>query len=152
MQALLAAALAVGCPSVGTVRPPFRPLPEAFLDTLAMEPAVLLAELASHCLELGFAIEVSSELDRYLETRWFNLATGRPDDGDLIRPDRVIRLRFWIDPLGPLGYQVTSEVVYRRVADPSLPDRESELMVPPGHEGEQILVRILDGVKEQLGR
>lgn len=134
------------------MRPPFLPLPEAFLDTVAMEPADLLAELANRSIEQGFAIEVSSELDRYLETRWFNLATGRPDDGDFIRPDRVIRLRFWIDPLGPLGYQITSEAVYRRVIDPSLSDRESELMVPPGHEGEQILVRILDAVKERLGR
>ena len=127
------------------------PLPEAFVDTLDMQPADLLAELQRHSIELGFAIAVSSELDRYLETRWFNMATGRSDDGDLNRPDRVILLRFWIDPLGPLGYQLTSEAVYRPVADPSLPDRAAELMVPPGHEGEQILVRILDGVKERLG-
>ena len=49
------------------------------------------------------------------------------------------------------GSSSLAEAVYRRVSDPSLPSREREVMVPPDHEGEAILTRILDGVRERFG-
>ena len=164
------------CASAGTVRPPFSPLYEAMVDTLLVVPvlspeleqrilgeqldalddavierAQLIAELEQRTIDEGLDIRVANVQDGYLETRWFNVVSRRSDDGDVAHPEREILLRFWVDPVGPLGYKLTAEAVYRRVSDPSLPSREREVMVPEDHEGEAILTRILDGVREQFG-
>ena len=148
---VLASFAVAACASVGTVRPPFPPLYQAFVDTLRADTAALIGALEERIIAEGLEIRISSVLDAYVETRWFNVVTGRSGDGDVAHPEREILLRFWVDPLGPLGYQLTAEAVFRRVSDPSLPSRQREVMVPPGHDGEAILLRILDGVRERFG-
>ena len=136
---------------MGTVRPPFPPLYQAFVDTLRADTAALIGALEERVIAEGLEIRISSVLDAYVETRWFNVVTGHSGDGDVAHPEREILLRFWIDPLGPLGYQLTAEAVFRRVSDPSLPSRQREVMVPPGHDGEAILLRILNSLRERFG-
>lgn len=169
--------MATSCASVGTVRPPFPPLYQAFVDTvrvdrsdwtgeferrkleqrfdkrdtLLIEMAELVAELERLSIEEGLSVRVASVLDGYIETRWFDVVSGRSADREVAHPEREILLRFWIDPVGPLGYQLSAEAVYRRVADPSLSSRAREVMVPPGHDGEAILLRVLDGIRERFG-
>ena len=110
----------------------------------------MIEELERRTRNEGFSIRVSSVLDGYVETGWLNVVTKEPNDGDTAHPERVILLRFWIDPAGPLGYQVTAEAVHRRVFDPSLDPRQTEVMVPEGHEGEAMLLRILLGIRERF--
>lgn len=148
---ILASVAVAACASVGTVRPPFPPLYQAFVDTVRADTAALIGALEERIIAEGLEIRISSVLDAYVETRWFNVVTGRSGDGDVAHPEREILLRFWVDPLGPLGYQLTAEAVFRRVSDPSLPSRQREVMVPPGHDGEAILLRILNGVRERFG-
>ncbi len=169
--------MTTSCASAGTVRPPFPPLYQAFVDTVRVDPsqwtgeferrnleqsldsrdtlliemAELIAELERLSIEEGLSVRVASVLDGYIETRWFNVVSGRAADSEVAHPEREILLRFWIDPVGPLGYQLSAEAVYRRVADPSLSSRAREVMVPPGHDGEAILLRILDGVRGRFG-
>ncbi len=169
--------MATSCASAGTVRPPFPPLYHAFVDTvrvdrsdwtgeferrkleqrfnrrdtLLIEMAELIAELERLSIEEGLSVRVASVLDGYIETQWFDVVSGRSADREVAHPEREILLRFWIDPVGPLGYQLSAEAVYRRVADPSLSSRAREVMVPPGHDGEAILLRILDGVRGRFG-
>ncbi len=169
--------MATSCASAGTVRPPFPPLFQAFVDTvrveqsdwtgeferrkleqrfderdtLLIEMAELIAELERLSIEEGLSVRVASVLDGYIETQWFDVVSGRSTDGEVAHPEREILLRFWIDPVGPLGYQLSAEAVYRRVADPSLSSRAREVMVPPGHDGEAILLRVLDGVRGRFG-
>jgi hypothetical protein len=113
--------------------------------------AELVAELERLSIEAGFSVRLASVLDGYIETRWFDVASGRSADKEVAHSDREILLRFWIDPVGPLGYKLSAEAVYRRVADPSLSSRAREVMVPPGHDGEAILLHILDGVRGRFG-
>ena len=169
--------MATSCASAGTVRPPFPPLYQAFVDTvrvdrsdwtgeferrkleqrfdkrdtLLIEMAELIAELERLSIEEGLSVRVASVLDGYIETQWFDVVSGRSADREVAHPEREILLRFWIDPVGPLGYQLSAEAVYRRVADPSLSSRAREVMVPPGHDGEAILLRVLDGVRGRFG-
>ena len=169
--------MATSCAWVGTVRPPFPPLYQAFVDTvrvdrsdwtgeferrkleqrfdkrdtLLIEMAELIAELERLSIEEGLSVRVASVLDGYIETQWFDVVSGRSADREVAHPEREILLRFWIDPVGPLGYQLSAEAVYRRVADPSLSSRAREVMVPPGHDGEAILLRVLDGVRGRFG-
>lgn len=121
------------------------------IDTVRAEAAGLIEELERRTIDEGFSIRVSSVLDGYIETGWLNLVTQESDDGDTAHPD-VILLRFWIDPVGPPGYQLIAEAVHRRVFDPSLDPRQTEVMVPEGHEGEAMLLRILLGMRERFGR
>ncbi len=169
--------MATSCASAGTVRPPFPPLCQAFVDTvrveqsdwtgeferrkleqrfderdtLLIEMAELIAELERLSIEEGLSVRVASVLDGYIETQWFDVVSGRSADREVAHPEREILLRFWIDPVGPLGYKLSAEAVYRRVADPSLSSRAREVMVPPGHHGEAILLRVLDGVRGRFG-
>jgi hypothetical protein len=47
---------------------------------------------------------------------------------------------------------VTAEAVTWRTTDPSIViEREKEMLVPPGHAGEQILRRIMNGLAERYG-
>lgn len=173
----LAALVTTACASAGTVRPPFQPLYQAFVDTvrvdrsdwtgelerrnvddrldsgdtLLIEMAELIGALEQLSLEEGLAVRVASVLDGYLETRWYNVVSSRSGDREVAHPEREILLRFWVDPVGPLGYQLSAEAVYRRAADPSLSSRAREVMVPPGHDGEAILVRVLNSVRERFG-
>ena len=145
------AVVVASCASAGTVRPPFRPLHQAVVDTVQADPGDLIAELEQRSIEQGFRIRVSSIMDGYVETRWLNLVTGKSDDGDPAHPERVILLRFWVDPVGPLGLQLTAEAVHRRTSDPSVESRQTEVMVPRDHEGEAILMRVLVGIRERFG-
>ena len=120
------------------------------MDTARTRAGDLIDELEQRSVEEGFDVSVSSHLDGYLETRWLNLITGEPDDRDVTHPQRSVLLRFWVDPVGPLGYRLTAEAVYRRVLDPSLEQRQTELMVPRGHDGETILLRILAAVRARF--
>ena len=133
------------------MRPPFQPLYGAFVDTLSADAATLISELEQRSISEGLELRVSSVLDGYVETRWFNVVTGETDDRDIAHPERVILLRFWIDPVGPPGFQLTAEAVHRRVSDPSLSQRQAEIMVPRGHDGEAMLLRILNGMRERFG-
>ena len=121
------------------------------IDTVQAEAGGLIEELERRATGEGFSIRVSSVLDGYIETDWLNLVTQESDDGDTAHPERVILLRFWVDAVGPLGYQLTAEAVHRRVLDPSLDQRQTEVMVPEGHEGEAMLLRILRGIRERFG-
>ena len=169
--------MTAACARTGTVRPPFPPLYQAFVDTvrversdwtgeferrkleqrfdkrdtLLIEMAELIAELERLSIEEGLSVRVASVLDGYIETQWFDVVSGRSADREVAHPEREILLRFWIDPVGPLGYKLSAEAVYRRVADPSLSSRAREVMVPPGHDGEAILLRVLDGVRGRFG-
>ena len=173
----MAALGTTACASVGTVRPPFQPLYQAFVDTvrvdrsdwtgelerrnvdqrldsgdtLLIELAELIGALEQLSIEEGLAVRVASVIDGYLETQWYNVVSSRSGDREIAHPEREILLRFWLDPVGPLGYQLSSEAVYRPAADPSLSSRAREVMVPPGHDGEEILVRVLNSVRERFG-
>ena len=109
-------------------------------DTATIERAQLVVELERHSATEGLDVRISSVLDGYLETSWYSAG----------QPKQEVLLRFWIDPVGPLGYQLTAEAVYRRIADPSLPSRQREVMVPPGHDGEAMLIRFLNAVRDRF--
>ena len=146
----LALAVAVACGS-SSVRPFVRPLPDALVDTLRVDPAVLTQDLAGLVAAEGFAIRWNSPQEGYLETEWFDVVDRRPAGGRAVDPTRVVRLRFFADPVRQGETELASEAVMQRTVDPSLPDRESETMVPPGHQGDVILRRVLDSVRARYG-
>ncbi|NNG16901.1 MAG: hypothetical protein HKM89_10510 [Gemmatimonadales bacterium] len=90
------------------------------------------AEVAQALRQDSIPVAVLELRDGYLETPWFESATGTPTTQRPLGLD-VVRVRGWVDVEHPGHSRITVEVVYRPWADPSLPDRELERLAPPDH-------------------
>jgi hypothetical protein len=145
-----AIALTSACGSIGA-RPYLVPLAGAEIDTLNAEPHVVITTLQDLVVGEGLTVRVSSPPEGYLETDWYDTVTQTPGGGSSLDPRRAVRLRFFADRLGEDRTRLASEVVMRRAVDPSLPERENEIIAPPGHPGAELLNRILAVTRESLG-
>lgn len=135
----------MACTASGT-RPHFQPLPGSVVDTLGAPPRVVIDALARSLGGRGIELRRLSVPEGYLETVWFDIADRRTRPADHLETGRVIRLRAYADSVPPGRTRLTLEAVYRRTADPSLPDRGEEIVLPPGHPGDSLTQRLLDGL------
>jgi hypothetical protein len=87
-----------------------------------------------------------------LETQWFNVVTQESGKTDIGNLDRIILLRFFADSIAGGKSRLTTEAVYQRTADQSVPPRDREMSVPVGHAGDRLRARVIDGLKERFGR
>ena len=126
----LIAALA-GC-HPNTTRPGIVPLPEAAATEIRLLPQEATSRLAEAMVADSIPLARVHARDGYIESRWFNSATGRATRSRPIGTG-VVRVRAWADPGRPGNSMLTVETVYRPVADPSLPERELERQVPKAH-------------------
>ena len=129
------------------VRPYITPFPDAPTDTLQVDPDDLVNELVGLVTAEGLSIRMVSAAEGDLETGWYDVESRATVGSFGANADRYVRLRFFVDPVNPLLTQLVSEAVMRRTLDPSLPERQAEVLVPPGHEGDLILSRIRDTVR-----
>ncbi len=148
---LVAGSLVWACTAVST-RPHFEPLPGALVDTLGIGPGQAIRTLASELEAFGLVVQTQSPAEGYLETRWYDPVARRSVGREHRRPGQVFRLRAYADSVPPLSCQLVLETVYRRTADPSAPGREEEILVPPGHPGDSLTQRVLDGLRRRFGR
>jgi hypothetical protein len=139
----------LGCGSIGA-RPYLTALPDAIVDTVPAEPAAVISELQTLVMGEGLAVRVSSPAEGFLETEWYDVDRRGPVGGGL-DPQRIVRIRFFADAVSRFTSLLASEAVTLRAIDPSIPDRQNEMMVPPGHPGGQILERILLALRNELG-
>jgi hypothetical protein len=140
--------LAAACKATA-VRPYITPVPEAPTDTLQTNPNAVIDELVRLVTAEGFQVRMVSAEEGYLETGWYDVVSRTAASSYGSDAERFIRLRFFVDPVNPLLTQLVSEALMRRTHDPSLPERQAEMLVPPGHEGDQVLTRIRDTLRTQ---
>jgi len=127
---------AIGCTAI-TVRPTYRPFPLAAFDTVTAKPPDVVSAAGEEVKLLGLSVRVMTPAEGYLETRWFDLR-NKTSRSRVTNPDRTVRLRVWVDLVTPLQSQVVVEAVQRRSLDPSLPEREDEVVVPGGAPGDSL--------------
>jgi hypothetical protein len=139
----------VGCGSIGA-RPYLTPLPDAIHDTIPARPSAVIGELQTLVIGEGLIVRVSSPAEGFLETEWYDV-DRRGTVGGRLDPRRIVRMRFFADEASSDLTLLTSESVTLRALDPSIPERQNEVMVPPGHPGSQILERILIALRNALG-
>ena len=113
-------------------RPRLDPLPLAPpVEVKGKRPAVTdktMKALADDGMPLAF----QTAKDAYAESPWLDSATMQPTTRRPIGME-VVKFRTWIDASG-VGYsRVTIEPVYRPLADPSVPERELDRLVPESH-------------------
>jgi hypothetical protein len=138
---------AVGACYPSTTRPNLTPLPDA--TRLEME---LTVPQATRALALAlhadsFPVARTEPEDGWLETEWFNGVSMLPT-GDRSPGIDVVKLRAFIAP-GRANHSIlTVELVYRPVANPSLPERELEAITEPFMPITGRLKRLLDLLAE----
>jgi len=126
--------LAAAC-NPATTRPVFMPLPEAPSVVLYARPPRVAAEVQTWLVAQGLKVEVASVQDAYVETAWAG----------------TFKIRCWADPDAPGKSRLTVEAVYRPVLDPSRPERDLEVLVPPEHEAAKLVDRMIGDLKKKLG-
>lgn len=146
---IAAAALLAAC-RPDTTRPAIVPYPEAAAVEIRLRPPEATRRLAE-ALQADSLPPARVQLrDGYIETAWLDSATGQPTTRRPLGTD-VIRLRAWADPGRPGNSVLTVETLYRPWADPSLPERELERQVPPGHPAAAKVERILEAMLKRHG-
>jgi hypothetical protein len=96
-------------------------------------------------------IHSRSAPEGYLQTRWFDVTTRRSHRANT-NPERLVRLRVWTDLVTPRETQVVIETVYRRTIDPSVPDREVELVADPGTSADSLTRAVLAALRTHFGK
>ena len=143
--------LGAACAS-GGLRPSYEPFPQARVDTVNAAPAAVIQEINSRLNAENMRPQWSSPEEGYLESQWFNYLTQESGVTDRANPDRVILIRFFVDPIEGGKSRITGEAVYKRTTDPSVMPRDQEMMVPAGHPGDNIMQRVVRGLRERFGR
>ncbi len=149
---LLALSLAACDPR--TTRPLYAPYPQAATVILDAPAARVIPEIAAWAAAESLRVAVSSPRDAYLETAWYDTRTrrSRRDDRDVGDLESTIKLRCWADPWVPGTTQLTVEMVYRPAYDPSLAPRDREVVVPPEHEGDKLVRRLIEVMGKRFGK
>ena len=93
---------------------------------------------------------VVDTLDGWLDSGWFDATTGAAVSDPPPGPDAA-RVRAWLDPWRPHEASARIEGVWRPIADPSLPVRELEAPLPPGHPVAIRLRRAVDSLRARHG-
>ncbi|MGH7630976.1 MAG: hypothetical protein ACREOF_16645 [Gemmatimonadales bacterium] len=132
---------------LATARPPFEPLPEASHADVALSRVEATERLAEALREDSVPVARVELRDGYLESPWFDVESGRPA-GRGRTGTGVVRVRAWVEPARVRQSELRVETVFRRVVDPSLPERELERAVSPDHP----VAQRIDSVLARLAR
>lgn len=146
---LLVLLLALAC-DPGTTRPDLLPMPEA--RTLDVEGDRPTAIEALHAMLVADSFPVGRVVprDAWLETPWFDAATLRPAGANALGP-QVMKLRGWAEPSRVGESILVVELVYRPMADPSVPARELERSVPSSDSVYARVERLLQRLQGSIG-
>lgn len=151
LSALSGALIAAGCAS-GGLRPVFQPLPNAATTEVSATAAQVIPAVQNELLkEQGLQMQWVSPADGYIETQWYNVQTRSSANLSTGALDQQVLFRFWVDPVAEGRSKVTGEAVWLRGWDPSREQREQESMVPDAHPGGQILIRVMDMLRQEYG-
>jgi hypothetical protein len=125
-------ALAASC-QPATTRPPFPPVPQSAVTEVRLPPGEAARLLAEALRADSIPATRLSLKDTWLETGWFDPATGQRAKKHRPIGLDVVQVRAWADPTHPGNSKLFVETVYRPMADPSLPARELDRQVPRDH-------------------
>jgi hypothetical protein len=133
-----------------TSRPSFVPLPSASSAEVELEIPAATRALAEALAKDSIALQTIKEEDGYLDSGWLDAATL---EHTTRRPlgDGVVRVRGWVNPAKQFWSELVVEATYRPLADPSRPDRELDVALPPDHPLQRRLVGTLRKLIEAYG-
>lgn len=112
-----------------TTRPAFGPLPGAAEAVVDLDVAKATEVLAEQLKSDSIPVSRIEPKDGYLETPWFNVATGQATT-DRVLGDSIVRVRGWVNAYGKERGSIRVETAVRPLANPSLPARDLDRQAP----------------------
>ena len=112
-----------------TTRPAFGPLPGAAEAVVDLDVAKATEVLAEQLKSDSIPVNRIETKDGYLETPWFNVATGQATT-DRVLGDSIVRVRGWVNAYGKERGSIRVETAVRPLANPSLPARDLDRQAP----------------------
>ena len=151
-SALRICLLLAGCTPI-TTRPDFRPDPRAVVIILDARPERVTTALDSLVPAESLEVAHANVRDGYVETAWYDTQARRTrhHEREITNLAATVKIRFWADPWVPGQTRLTVEPVYRPRYDPSRPERDLEVITVKEHEGDKIVERFVDKLKERFG-
>lgn len=126
-----------------------RPYPAPVAGSLDVEVGLDIPDattlLAQQLAEDSIPVNVTAPRDGYLETSWFDAATGSPTSHRPLGPG-VVKVRAWVNSAAERHSDLLVEVVYREVFDPSLDQRQLDRQVPSDHPVARRVARSLSAI------
>ncbi len=144
----VAAVVGLAACQPGTSRPPYPPVPQAATTEVRLPPREATRLLADALHADSIPTSRVDLRDNWLETAWFDAASGRQTRRRPVGAD-VVQVRAWADPTHPGNSKLIVETLYRPTADPSLPVRELDRQVPRDH---PVAVKIRDALQALVKR
>lgn len=141
--------LLAGC-NPATTRPDLTPLPRSAQAEIDLAVPDATRALSDALRADSIPLRVVEPRDGWLESPWFDAASGRPVAGRPLGPD-VVQIRGWIAPSRAGHSEIVLETAYRAAADPSLPPRELDRPVPPAHPVRARVDSVLDRLVRRFG-
>lgn len=148
-SAALVTATLLGCYPT-TTRPAFLPEPGAQITELELGIPEATRALAIALDADSIPVHRTEPKDGWLETDWFDTTTMQPTGARRLGLG-VVKVRAWVDPSRPNYSNVTIETVYRPFADPSVPERELESLVPINHRVAAKIVVLMGKLSREYG-
>src|SRR5437899_5346649 len=136
-----------------TTRPPFFPDPQALVVILDARPDRVTAALDSLVPADSLEVAHSNVRDGYVETAWYDTQArrSRHHEHEIASPARTVKIRFWADPWVPGQTRLTVEPIYRPRFDPSLVERDLEVIVNKDDDGYKLAQRLVEGLRKRFG-
>jgi hypothetical protein len=128
----LGVVLAVSACDPFSKRPRLEPLPLAPVAELKGKRPDVSEKTIARLREDSLPLAHVTVKDAYAESPWLDSASMQPTTRRPLGTD-VVKFRTWVDPSKPGYSRITIEPVYRVSADPSVPERELDRLVPEGH-------------------
>lgn len=147
---ILVAILALVSCDPATTRPDVIPLPEARTVEVIGDRTAALEALHHFLVADSIPVARMVARDHWLESPWFDALTLQPVTAHRLGPD-VVKLRGWTEPARPGDAIIVVELVYRPLADPSVPHRTLERAVPPTDSIYARVGRVLKQVEDSIG-
>ena len=123
--------LLVGCRAT-TTRPDYLPLPTASIAEVELEIPQATRALAEALAKDSIALMVVREADGFIDSGWLASSTLERTSARPLGPG-VVRVRAWVNPSKQFWSELQVEATYRAMADPSRPERELDVLLPPDH-------------------
>jgi hypothetical protein len=141
--------LLAGC-FLASTRPAFAPFPEAPAIEVELTVPEATRRLAEALRADSIPVSRVEVRDGWLETPWFDAATGAPV-GHVPVGLEIVRVRGWIDVGRPEHSNLTVETVYHRVVDPSRPERLLDRIAAPDNPAVVRVKGTLDSLEHRYG-
>jgi hypothetical protein len=133
-----------------TNRPPYDALPSAALAEVELDLPLATRTLAEALREDSLPVSKVEERDGFLDSGWFDAGSLTPTSRMPVGTD-VVRIRAWATPTKFGFVELQIETVYRPFVDPSRPERDLEIIVPPDHAVQRRVNAVIRRLLEQHG-